>query len=233
MVAERFADEGRWSSAALAEFDAAIDRALASGRSSCSLCLAGGSTPAPFYRELAARPLDRMAVELWLGDERAVAFGDPARNGAMLSRAFDRCVWSLPPRLHQWPFDPADPERSSVDVAAARYAKELEAALGPDPAFDLLILGLGTDGHTASLFPGSPLLGADPSAFGLAAPARASSPPLERMTLSLRVLKAAKRTLFLVRGHEKAAIVARLEAGDPELPASRLDGPETRLLFLL
>ena len=130
MVVRHFADESSWVAAALGEFRAAVEDARADGRSSLSLCLAGGSTPEVVYRAMAAMPLEDLAVDLWLGDERVVAPDDCARNGVMIGRAFADCAWTPAPVLHLWPAlvpapanGPVSP--AALEKAAAEYAGDL------------------------------------------------------------------------------------------------------------
>jgi 6-phosphogluconolactonase len=218
MLAITFQSEGAWIEAAIAELEAAADAARAGGRDSLALCLAGGSTPETVYRAMAARVFVGLRVDLWPGDERVVPATDPARNGAMIARAFGGCVWSPLPRLRLWPEAESEAE---APAACTRYEAELRSVLGNEPRFDLALLGLGLDGHTASLFPGF-----DPEAHSgrLAHPSISPLPPFPRMTLALGLLKAARRRVFLVRGKDKAEALRRLEAGDPSIPASLLAG---------
>jgi 6-phosphogluconolactonase len=179
---------------------------------------------------MAAITLDGLAVHLWLGDERAVAPDDSARNGAMIGRAFAGCAWAPAPTLHLWP---ALVSHMALERAAAEYEAELSLSLGPRPAFDLALLGLGVDGHTASLFPLSPLLNDSFPPSALASPARSPVPPFDRLTLTLSALSGARRIAFLVRGEEKRDAIARVARGDPAAPASRLAGEGRIVLSLI
>jgi 6-phosphogluconolactonase len=231
MVVRRFEDEASWVAAALGEFSAAAEDARAAGRSSLSLCLAGGSTPEVVYRAMAAIPLEGLAVDIWLGDERAVAPDDSARNGMMIGRAFADCAWTPAPALHLWPALVSAP--AALERAAAQYEEELSLSLGPCPVFDLALLGIGADGHTASLFPLSPLLNDSVPVSVLASPARSPLPPFDRLTLTLSALSGARRIAFLVRGDEKREAIARVARGDPDAPASRLTGEGRTILSLI
>jgi 6-phosphogluconolactonase len=226
-----FLDEFSWIEAALGELSAASEKARAEGRSSIALCLSGGLTPVSVYRAMAALPLEDLAVDLWLGDERVVPTGDPARNGTMVERAFADCVWKPLPRLRLWPDAETAAEAGS---ASSRYDAALLAALGARPSFDLAIMGLGADGHTASIFPHSPLLDEPSDSSGrpfLALVARSPIAPFDRMSLTLAALKAARRRIFLVKGADKLPALRRLEAEDPSIPASRLAGPGALVLY--
>jgi 6-phosphogluconolactonase len=232
MLVSTFSDELSWMEAALDELRSAAQAAREEGRPSLALCLAGGLTPERVYRSMAALPLEGLAVELWLGDERVVPADDPARNGLMAARAFAGCVWEPLPRLRLWPDAETD---SDAPAAAARYETELLEALGPTPSFDLALLGLGADGHTASLFPGSPLSKDPPDSIGrprLTAVARSPVAPFGRMTLTLGALKRARRLIFLVKGADKLPALRKLEAEDSSIPASLLAGPGARVLYL-
>ena len=216
----RFRDEAAWIAAVVAQFAAAADEVRSTGRRALHLCLAGGTTPESVYRAMAALPLRGTEVHLWLGDERDVDTGDESRNGRLVAACFSHAAWD--PRPHPWP---------SGDRAAAchAYATELAAALGPRPAFDLVLLGLGADGHAASLFPGDPILDVRD---GLAAPSVAPNAPFGRLSLTYTAFAAARRLRFLVRGPEKAAAVDRLAADDAGLPAARIGGLDKAILYL-
>ncbi|HWA15242.1 MAG TPA: 6-phosphogluconolactonase, partial [Gemmatimonadales bacterium] len=121
-----------------------VTRAIeAPGR--CSLCLAGGRTPAAAYRKLAALPLEWEKVEVFFGDERAVPSDDPESNYRMVRETLLDRVPIPPAQVHRM-----QGERANRAAAAAAYERTLP------PRLDLLVLGIGSDGHTASLFPGSP-----------------------------------------------------------------------------
>jgi 6-phosphogluconolactonase len=233
-----FHGEGEWIDAALGELRSAAEAARSAGSGTLSLCLAGGLTPEPAYRAMAGLPLAGLAAELWLGDERAVGADDPARNGLMVARSFADCAWEVPPRLRLWPEAAGEAETGR---ACARYEAELLAALGPRPVFDLAFLGLGADGHTASLFPGDARFSSRAAGPGvaqeavegrLAVPSRSPLPPFARMTLAPALLRAARRRVFLVKGEDKLPAVRKLEAEDPAIPASLLAGPGSIALYL-
>jgi 6-phosphogluconolactonase len=172
---------------------------------------------------MAALPLRDFAVHLWLGDERDVSSTDEARNGRLVANCFSGAVWEPPPRLHLWAAG------LSREAACETYAAELEAALGPSPAFDLVFLGLGADGHAASLFPGDPVLDEQTR---LAAPSCAPNAPHGRLSLTYPAFADARRLRFLVRGTGKWAAVERLAAGDMSLPSARIGGTDRAILYL-
>lgn len=183
-------------------------------RGACSLCLAGGTTPRPAYEALAepalaaAVPWDR--VHVFFGDERAVPPDHPDSNYRMAADALLLRVPIPPAGVHRMEADAADPE-----AAAARYAALLPEAL------DILVLGIGADGHTASLFPGSPALREDARRV-VTAPA--PKPPHLRLTITPPVIAAARRVLVLAAGPDKAAAVSRAlkGGGTPDRTPARL-----------
>src|SRR6476659_1006408 len=206
--------------------DAAAHRladAIAAGRDEgkvVHLSLAGGTTPRAAYARLASLVDDWEGVELWLGDERLVPQDDPESNYRMLSESLlDRTGAVAHPV----------PTEGSAEQAAATYASQLRERVpeGPDglPVLDFALLGLGEDGHTASLFPEAPTLEVHDEVC--VAVHDAPKPPADRITLTLDVLRAARGAAILADGPEKAHPVAMvLEGPNPRVPASLLaDGP--------
>ena len=181
-------------------------------RGTCALGLAGGSTPRPAYELLAAAPLkDGIAwdrVLIYFGDERAVPPDHPESNFGMAREALIARAAIPEANVHRMEADASD-----LEEAADRYA-----ALLP-PALDVLVLGVGPDGHTASLFPGSPALG---ERTRRVVPARAPKPPERRLTITPPVIAAARRIVVLAAGEDKAeAVVRALRSAGPseEIPA--------------
>jgi len=187
--------------------------AAAAGGAGCSLALAGGTTPGALYRRLGSAPPSPIGwgkVEIFWGDERYVPPEDPRSNYRMAKEAWlDRAA--IPPEsIHPMPTHFGDPN----EAASAYEATMRGSFAGTCPRFNIILLGLGADGHTASLFPGSPAL-AERSRWVVAAKAPAD-PPV-RLTLTLPVLNNAERVWFLVSGKEKAPALARVLAmGKPE-----------------
>jgi 6-phosphogluconolactonase len=171
------------------------------------LVLAGGNTPAAIYGRLRGLPLDWSRWELWFGDERCVPRGDPQRNDRMADNALLAHVPIPAGQVHRIATE------GSVEEAAAAYAAEADAA----GVFDLVLLGLGEDGHTASLFPGHPD-GSDAAAVAVRA---APKPPPQRVSLSARRLSLSRQAMFLVTGGAKAAAVRAWAAG-VDIPAARI-----------
>jgi 6-phosphogluconolactonase len=183
-------------------------------RGTCALGLAGGSTPRPAYEALAASPLkDAIAwdrVFIYFGDERAVPPDHPESNFRMAREALIARASIPAANVHRMEADATD-----LEEAADRYA-----ALLP-PALDVLVLGVGPDGHTASLFPGSPALA---ERARRVVPSRAPKPPERRLTITPPVIAAARRIVVLAAGTDKAEAVSRALRGSasPEEVPSRL-----------
>lgn len=236
-----FDSEASWVAFVEAEVAATHASRLERGETRMDIVLAGGATPAPIYRALAAHPFSGLELTLWLGDERFVGADNPARNGRMVAAAFAASIWDPPPRIHEWPFPPLTrrlddaPEGLAADLAAAgelclKQEALLRAELGPEPRFSLALLGLGPDGHTASLFPGQPIL----AELGrLCGASLAPGEPRVRMSFTYPLLAGAQKLRFLVRGRDKADIVRRLAAEETELPASRVAVPDRAILYCL
>jgi len=229
-----FADGGALARGAAAEVARAAERALARG-GRFRIALAGGSTPRALYRVLAADYAGRIAwdrTEIFFGDERCVPPTSPESNYRM---AADALLDRLPPgsvRVHRMPGE-LPPEQGAEAYEA--LLRRVFPGGGAAPAFDLVLLGVGADGHTASLFPGSPAL-AERERWVRAVEAPAGISPRHRLTLTPPILGRAREVYFLVAGAEKrAAVRAALDparAADPDLPAARIRGLE-RTLWLL
>lgn len=188
-----------------------------------ALCLSGGTTPQRLYELLGAAPRrDRLPwgrTHWFWGDERFVPQDDPRSNFRMAHEALLQHVPIPPENIHAVPTD-----RSSAVDAAAEYERVLKRYYGAqalDPArplFDLTLLGLGEDGHIASLFPRSPAL----AETGRWAVPVVGQGPLDRISLTYPVLASSALTVFLVAGERKRAALSRLRAKDPALPATHL-----------
>ncbi len=177
------------------------------------LAVSGGRTPWMMLRALADRDLPWPRVHVLQVDERVAPAGHADRNLTHL-RASLLAHAPLPEeQVHAMPVELADPE-----MAAARYAAMLRALAGTPVVLDLVHLGLGADGHTASLVPGDPALEeaeADVAATGLYQGRR-------RLTLTYPAIDRARRVLWVVTGGDKAMMLARLCAGDAAIPAGRV-----------
>jgi 6-phosphogluconolactonase len=178
-----------------------------------SLALSGGTTPVPMLQALAREALDWSAIHVYQVDERVVARGDSARNLGVLDEIL---VWRGPlPRRN---LHPMWVDRQELGGAADAYAAELAQVAGDPPILDLVHLGLGADGHTASLFPGDRALGVRDRSVALTAEHNGH----RRMTLTLPVLNRARSVLWFVTGADKAGVVADLYAGGAPFPAGRV-----------
>jgi 6-phosphogluconolactonase len=206
-----FADETAVSRAAAAALKDVVTGAVAR-RGRCAIALSGGSTPRALYRELAANHRSTIRwehVDVFWGDERFVPPLDPQSNYGMAKAALLDHVPCRSANVHAIPTDLETPE-----AAADAYASILRAYFGDGmPRFDLLLLGIGADGHTASLFPHSPALEINDAPV---AATRAPDNGGARITLTLPVLLAAHTTFVLATGANKAPAIARALA--PETP---------------
>ena len=218
--------------AAAALFAARADEAVRE-RGRFGAVLSGGSTPRPLYERLAGRPLrERVpwhATHLFWSDERCVPSDDPASNHGMVARTLLAGAPVPAEQIHPVPCadDPVD--------AATAYARALRTfGSGGPPRFDLVLLGMGADGHTASLFPGESTLA---ERERLAVPARGPEDGPWRVTLTLPVLNNARTVLFLVTGSGKAAAVRRVLTGaeddDDRPPAARVRPADGELIWLV
>jgi len=226
-------DSDALSRAALQELLRIVSDAV-KDRGRFAVALAGGHTPAKLYRLWAqggkvstGTPWDR--VHLFWGDERYVQHDDPASNYRMARESLIAHVPIPTENVHPMPTDAPQPEK-----AAEAYEAELRRFFGAGaPAFDLQLLGLGVEGHTASLFPGSPAL--EERERWVAAVEAPAKPP-QRLTLTLPVLNQARNTFFLVAGADKQAIIRALQdqstEGPGPYPAARIQPSGPVVWFL-
>lgn len=215
----------------LAEMAAARVAATASAaiaeRGRFSIALSGGSTPRPLYRLLAREPwaetIDWSHVDVFWGDERCVGPDHPDSNYRMARRALLDHVAIPKDRVHRILGEL--PARE----AAAAYQVELRRVLGDEGRLDLVLLGLGSDGHTASLFPGTDAVlerRRDVVAVYV------EKLDTWRITLTLPIINRARQVVFLVSGASKANTVARTQGGD-ELPAGMVQPTDGTLIWLI
>jgi 6-phosphogluconolactonase len=184
------------------------------------MALSGGSTPRRTYELLADRRAELADVEIWFADERCVPPDDEESNYRLAAASLLAPAGIPPERVHRMPGE------LGPDEGARRYATELcDGGLRRDgrlPVLDLIVLGIGSDGHVASLFPGSPALDAGEDVVCLGVH-DSPKPPPERITLSLGVLRAAQRCVLLATGASKAdAVDAMLGEPSRHVPASLL-----------
>ncbi len=194
--------------------DALCDEAEAAiaARGAFHLVLAGGNTPRALYAELARRGAGDACWHVWYGDERCLPAGHPERNSVMAETAW-LAASAIPPANRR----PIPAERGASE-AAAIYAGWL-AGLGE---FDLALLGMGEDGHTASLFPGRDN-GTAPDSPSALAVFDAPKPPPERVSLSLARLNHSAKVWFVVSGEGKRDALQRWRSGEP-LPVAAVNG---------
>jgi 6-phosphogluconolactonase len=201
---------------------AAEARASVAARRRFIVALSGGHTPWQMLRALASEQVPWDSVHVVQVDERVAPAGDPDRNLAHLRESLLAHAPLRPEQIHAMPVESPD-----LEAAAAHYARGLEALAGSPPVLDLVHLGLGPDGHTASLVPGDSVLDVadrDVAVTGGVYQGR------RRMTLTYPVLDRARRILWLVTGNEKAQMLQRLLAGDRSIPAGRVR-PEQALVL--
>lgn len=208
----------------LADAFVASARDAIAARGRWSVALAGGTTPRGAYELLAcdprARLVDWAAVEVYFGDERCVPPTDGASNYRTAREALLDAVPIPAAQIHRMRGE-IEPRR-----AALEYARVLRDTLGDAPRFDLCMLGLGPDGHTASLFPGSDPL-ADDDALARAVYAQTASATAWRLTLTPKVINGAREVLFGVSGAQKAAAVKAVREGprDPRRFPAQIVAP--------
>jgi 6-phosphogluconolactonase len=192
------------------------------------LALSGGNTPRALYRLLAQEYRQGVGwqhVHLFWGDERYVPHDHHASNYRMARETLIEPL-NIPLRnIHPMPTDKPNPHE-----AAARYEQELRHFFGMQPNFDLILLGMGTDGHTASLFPGTPAL---QERTRWVTVGEAPSEPRIRLTLTLPVLNAAHTVYFVVTGEDKAQAVRRILIEQEPLPAALVQPEQGELIWWL
>ena len=185
-------------------------------RSAFHLVLAGGHTPQVLYRELAKRHAGDAQWHIWYGDERCLPVNDPARNSRMAETAW-LANSAIPPQQRR-----AIPAERGAITAAQQYREWLADIV----AFDLVLLGVGEDGHTASLFPEKVLQDGD-----VLAVRDAPKPPPERVSLSASRLSRSRRVWFVVTGAEKREAVLRWKKAEA-LPVTQVQGIEETVAWL-
>ena len=204
-----------------------VDAQAAQG--SAHVVLTGGRVAGAVLRAIrdspAAGAIDWSRVDLWWGDERFLPAGDPDRNETQAREALLDALPLDPARVH--PMPPSDgPDGDDAEAAARRYAAELAAAAGGTgdlPHFDVLMLGVGEDGHVASIFPGHPV---GHGTGTVAAEHDSPKPPPTRTTLTLRAIGTAEEVWLIAAGKDKAEAVGKaFEGPDPaQLPAAGATG---------
>jgi 6-phosphogluconolactonase len=188
-------------------------RASVAVRGRFTMAVSGGSTPWVMLRALASEDVPWRAVHIFQVDERIAPAGDPDRNLTHLSESLLSHAPLPPEHIYAMPV-----EMSDSAAAASAYSATLERVTGAPPVLDLVHLGMGPDGHTASLVPNDPVLEVrdrDVAVTGI-------YQGRQRMTLTYPVINRARRILWVITGEEKAPMLRRLLAGDASIPAGRV-----------
>ncbi|MCY7373438.1 MAG: 6-phosphogluconolactonase [Spirochaetaceae bacterium] len=210
-----------------------------SARGSASLVLTGGSIARRIYEAVAESPargaVDWRRLDVWWGDERFLPSGDAERNETLARESLLDALPLDPARVHPMPASDG-PDGNDPEAAASRYADELSQASrpedhGPAPAFDVCLLGVGPDGHIASLFPGMPALYDERPVVAVRG---APKPPPVRISLTVPVVQGSREVWCVVAGADKAKAVAMAlsGAGPTQVPAAAATGRD-RTLWLL
>ena len=204
-----------------AERIAAEARSAVAERGRFVMAVSGGHTPWQMLRALANENIPWESVHVVQVDERVAPAGDPDRNLTHLRESLLEHAPLRPEQIHAMPVEAPD-----LEAAAKRYAITLQEIAGSVPVLDLAHLGLGPDGHTASLVPGDPVLNvtdADVALTGVYQGRR-------RMTLTYPMLNRSRRILWLVTGSDKVDALARLRDEDPSIPAGRIQQDQATVL---
>lgn len=200
---------------------AADARRIAAERGRFGMAVSGGRTPWVMLAALARQELPWGKIHIVQVDERVAPDGDPDRNLTHLRRSLTEQAPLALERICAMPVEEAD-----LEAAASAYARTLRGIAGVPPVLDLVHLGLGPDGHTASLVPGDAVLEVGDADVALTAPYQGR----RRMTLTYPMLNRARRVLWVVTGAEKAAMLVRLRDGDVSIPAGRVRRDEALVL---
>jgi 6-phosphogluconolactonase len=200
---------------------AADARAAVTSRGRFALAVSGGHTPWMMLRALTAEDIPWAAVHIFQVDERVAPDGDPDRNLTQLRESFLQHVPLQPDQIHAMPVESAD-----LGAAATQYSQALRDVAGSPPVLDLVHLGLGPDGHTASLVPGDPALDVIDADVAITRIYQGR----RRMTLTYPVINHARKVLWLVTGTEKKEMLHRLLDGDESIPAGRVQRDTALLL---
>jgi len=188
-------------------------RAAVVARGRFVMAVSGGHTPWLMLRRLATDEVPWGAVHMAQVDERVAPAGHPDRNLTHLRESLLDQSPLPPDQVHAMPVESPD-----LEIAAAQYAATLAQIAGSPPLLDLVHLGLGPDGHTASLVPGDPVLDIEDADVTLTGPYQGR----RRMTLTYSIINRSRSVLWVVTGGEKASALSRLLSGDPSIPAGRI-----------
>jgi 6-phosphogluconolactonase len=200
---------------------AADARAAVAARGRFIMAVSGGKTPWIMLRALAGEEVPWRDVHVFQVDERIAPAGDPDRNLAHLSASLLEHAPLPPQQIYAMPVESPD-----LEAAAKQYARTLGQVAGSPPVLDLAHLGMGPDGHTASLVPGDPILDITDADVGLTGVYMGR----RRMTLAYPVLNRSRRILWLMTGSDKVAMLPRLLEGDTTIPAGRISREQAVVL---
>jgi 6-phosphogluconolactonase len=192
---------------------AADARAAVAARGRFVMAVSGGHTPWLMLRALGTEDLPWPDVHVVQVDERVAPVGDPDRNLTHLRESLLNHAPLAPEQIHAMPVESPD-----LEIAAAQYAATLRQTAGSPPVLDLVHLGLGPDGHTASLVPGDPVLSVKDAEVATTGPYQGR----RRMTLTYPIINRSRRVLWVVTGSEKVQMLKRLLDGDESIPAGRV-----------
>jgi 6-phosphogluconolactonase len=200
---------------------AAAGREAVTARGRFVLAVSGGRTPWAMLRAFAEEKVPWEKVQIVQVDERVAPAGHADRNLTHLCASLLGHARLRPEQIHGMPVEAPD-----LEAAAEQYARTLREIAGTPPVLDLVHLGLGPDGHTASLVPGDPVLDIMDADVGLSGVYQGR----RRMTLTYPIVNRSRQVLWVVTGGAKAAILARLRAGDRSIPAGRVRRDHARLI---
>jgi len=209
----RVLDDAAAVAEAAARTVAAEARTAVAARGRFVMAVSGGRTPWEMLRALGGEEVPWMAVHVFQADERVAPAGHPDRNLTRLRESLLEHATLPAAQIHAMPVEGGD-----LEDAAERYAQTLRQFAGSPPVLDLAHLGLGSDGHTASLVPSDPVLNINDEDVALTGVYQQR----RRMTLTYPILNRSRRILWLVTGPEKANMILRLRDGDPAIPAGRI-----------
>lgn len=221
----RFANDRELSDHVAWRFVTRVQQLQAEGRH-VNICLTGGRIANQVYDAIASLPewgqLDASRLSIWWSDERFVPTDSTERNSLQTLVLLARTLTLAPSNVHVMP---ASDGKADADESAFAYANELG-----DTVFDINLLGVGADGHVASIFPNHP--SSDPTTLMVIGVTESPKPPAERISLSLAALRRSHAVWLIAKGAEKVDAVARGVAGDQALPASRAVGLEETIWFV-
>jgi 6-phosphogluconolactonase len=200
---------------------AADARAAVAARGRFTMAVSGGSTPWVMLRALANEDVPWKDVHVFQIDERIAPAGDPDRNLTHLQQSLLENAPLPPQQIYAMPVESAD-----VETEARQYEQTLQRVCGVPAVLDLAHLGMGPDGHTASLVPGDPVLTITNTDVGVTSVYMGR----RRMTLTFPMINRSRRILWLIAGSDKFPMVSRLRAGDTSIPAGRINSENAIVL---